>query len=44
MKIHYVPLDFNTKLKYGFFYNLYDGNIMGIMVKKEENVFIWMII
>ena len=36
MKIHYVPLDFNTKLKYGFFYNLYDGNIMGIMVKKRR--------
>lgn len=36
MKIHYVPLDFNTKLKYGFFYNLYDGNIMGLMVKKRR--------
>lgn len=36
MKVHYVPLDFNTKLKYGFFYNLYDGNIMGLMVKKRR--------
>ena len=36
MKVHYVPLNFNTKLKYGFFYNLYDGNIMGLMVKKRR--------
>lgn len=36
MKIHYVPLNLNNKLKSGFFYNLYEGGIMGILYRKRR--------
>jgi hypothetical protein len=36
MKIHYVPYNLNNKLKSGFFYNLYEGNIMGILYRKRR--------
>ena len=45
MKIHYVPLNLNNKLKSGFFYKIYDGGIMGLLFRKrrkciymEENI------
>lgn len=36
MKIHYVPPNLNNKLKSGFFYNLYEGGVLGILYRKRR--------